>query len=185
MDEHAGGDHESANLTLHRRMHRYPDRPIQQIMFKEDDSAPTHPIEILLVEDDPSDLELTLRAFQVHQLTNTIHVVRDGVEAIEFLFHRGQYENRQGSGEPDLVLLDLNLPRMNGKEVLATIRLDPRTRQIPVIVFTSSRDDKDLQECLNLGANGYIVKPTDFGQFALAVRKMGLQWSLVAPTQAH
>jgi CheY-like chemotaxis protein len=153
-------------------------------MFKEDDSAHTHPIEILLVEDNPSDLELTLRAFQIHQLTNTIHVVRDGVEAVEFLFKKGPYANR-GSGEPDLILLDLNLPRMNGKEVLATIRSEPSTKQIPVIVFTSSRDDQDLQECLNLGANGYIVKPTDFGQFALAVRKMGLQWSLVAPSPTH
>jgi two-component system response regulator len=148
--------------------------------------APSHAIEILLVEDNPNDLELTLRAFQVHQLTNTIHVVRDGVEAIEFLFpeDRGE-EARPSAGEPDLILLDLNLPRLSGKEVLARVRADRRTRHIPVIVFTSSKDDADLQECLNLGANGYIVKPTDFGQFAVAVRKMGMQWSLIASTPAH
>lgn len=140
-----------------------------------------HPIEILLVEDNPNDLELTLRAFTVHQLTNTIHVVRDGVEALEFLFREGAGRDR-ASADPDLILLDLNLPRVSGKEVLARVRSDPRTREIPVIVFTSSRDDRDLQECLRLGANGYIVKPTDFGQFAVAVRKMGLQWSLMSST---
>jgi len=150
-------------------------------MLPPDHSA--HPIEILLVEDNPSDLELTLRAFTVHQLTNTIHVVRDGVEALEFLFREGAQHDR-ASADPDLILLDLNLPRVSGKEVLARVRSDPRTREIPVIVFTSSRDDRDLQECLNLGANGYIVKPTDFGQFAVAVRKMGLQWSLMAPTHS-
>jgi two-component system response regulator len=149
-------------------------------MVQQDHPVSTHPIEILLVEDNPNDLELTLRAFQVHQLTNTIHVVRDGVEAFEFLFHEGALAG-QPAPEPDLVLLDLGLPRVGGKEVLARIRADRRTRHIPVIVFTSSKDDRDLQECLDLGANGYIVKPTDFGQFAVAVRKMGLQWSLLAP----
>jgi two-component system response regulator len=145
------------------------------------DAPTSHPIEILLVEDNPNDLELTLRAFQVHQLTNTIHVVRDGVEALEFLFHEGALAGRPGPDEPDLILLDLNLPRVSGKEVLARVRADRRTRHIPVIVFTSSKDDRDLEDCLGLGANGYIVKPTDFGQFALAVRKMGLQWALLAP----
>ena len=153
-------------------------------MAQGDVPAAGHPIEILLVEDNPNDLELTLRAFQVHQLTNTIHVVRDGVEALEFLFHEGEFADQPNPALPDLVLLDLMLPRVNGKEVLARMRSDRRTRQIPVIVFTSSTDDRDLQECLDLGANGYIVKPTDFGQFAVAVRKMGLRWSLLAPTHS-
>jgi two-component system, response regulator len=151
-------------------------------MIHEDSFSDSHPIEILLVEDNANDLELTLRAFQVHQLTNTIHVVRDGVEAVEFLFPEGAGAGRAHREPPDLILLDLNLPRMSGREVLSRVRSDRRTRHIPVIVFTSSKDDRDLQECLNLGASGYIVKPTDFSQFALAVRKMGMQWSLMAPT---
>lgn len=135
----------------------------------------TRPIEILLVEDNPSDLELTLRAFQVHHLTNTIHVARDGDEAMQFLFG-GRIPHT-----PDLVLLDLRLPKVSGKEVLARIRAESRTAAVPVIVFTSSTEDRDFRECMTLGANSYIVKPTDFGQFALAVRRMGLQWTLLAP----
>ncbi len=137
-----------------------------------------HPIEILLVEDNPSDLELTLRAFQVHRLTNTVHVVRDGEEALQFLFGDGAPSRPL----PDLVLLDLRLPKVSGKEVLARIRAEARTAHLPVIVFTSSTEDRDFQDCMALGANAYIVKPTDFGQFALAVRRMGLQWTLLAPT---
>jgi two-component system, response regulator len=136
-------------------------------------------IEILLVEDNASDLELTLRAFQVHHLTNTVHVVRDGEQALKFLF--GDAGVAPGP-LPDLVLLDLRLPKVSGKEVLARVRAEPRTAGLPVIVFTSSTEDGDFQECMALGANAYIVKPTDFGQFALAVRRMGLQWTLLAPT---
>jgi CheY-like chemotaxis protein len=135
----------------------------------------TRPIEILLVEDNASDLELTLRAFQVHHLTNTIHVARDGDEALAFLYG-GRLDHA-----PDLVLLDLRLPKVSGKEVLAKIRGDERTAHVPVIVFTSSTEDRDFRECMALGANAYIVKPTDFGQFALAVRRMGLKWTLLAP----
>lgn len=135
-------------------------------------------IEILLVEDNASDLELTLRAFQVHHLTNTIQVARDGDEALTYLF------GGEPVRPPDLVLLDLRLPKVSGKDVLARIRGDARTAHVPVIVFTSSTEDRDFRECMALGANAYIVKPTDFGQFALAVRRMGLQWTLQAPVHS-
>ena len=141
-------------------------------------SIGVHPIEILLVEDSASDLELTLRAFQVHRLTNTVHVARDGEEALDFLLGPDAHPL------PDLVLLDLRMPKVSGKEVLARIRADQRTAHLPVIVFTSSTEDRDFKECMALGANAYILKPTDFGQFALAVRRMGLQWALLAPVHA-
>jgi len=134
------------------------------------DSDATHePIEILLVEDNPDDVQLTLHALKRHGLANRIRVVRDGAEALEFLF-------ASGADVPNVVMLDLKLPRVDGIEVLRAVRADPRTRTIPVVVLTSSAEGRDIAETYDLGANSYIVKPVDFEQFTEAVRQLGLYW---------
>jgi two-component system response regulator len=130
-------------------------------------------IELLLVEDNPSDEELTLHVLKKYNLANRIHVVRDGVEALEFLFGNGRL------GIPKMILLDLKLPKLNGLEVLGQIKADTRTKMIPVVVLTSSREDSDLAACYQLGVNSYIVKPVDFTQFTESVRQLGLYWLLV------
>jgi len=137
------------------------------------------PVEILLVEDNPNDVQLTLHALKRHRLTNRIHVVRDGAEALEFLFGTGAYGERKGTESPKLVMLDLKLPRVDGREVLQEMRADPRTKTIPVVVLTSSREERDIAEVYNLGANSYVVKPVDFEQFTEAVRQLGLYWMLL------
>lgn len=136
------------------------------------------PFEVLLVEDDPSDLKLALHAFRRHYRTTPVHVVRDGAEALEFLFRTDRYARREG-GNPHLILLDLKLPLVDGSEVLRAVKGDPRTRSIPVVVMTSSREDRDLAGCYALGANSYIVKPVDFDRFGDAVRELGLYWLLL------
>jgi two-component system, response regulator len=144
------------------------------------------PVEILLVEDNPNDVKLTLHALKRHRLTNRIHVVRDGAEALEFLFATGAYAHRQGADSPRVVMLDLKLPRVDGIEVLREIRRNPSTHTLPVVILTSSREERDITETYNLGANSYIVKPVDFDQFTEAVRQFGLYWLLLnqAPTAA-
>jgi two-component system response regulator len=124
------------------------------------------------VEDNPSDVQLTLHALGRYGLTNRIRVVRDGAEALEFLFARG-------ADLPKVVMLDLKLPRVDGIEVLRAVRANPRTRTIPVVVLTSSAEDRDIAETYGLGANSYIVKPVDFQQFTEAVRQIGLYWVLL------
>ncbi len=136
-------------------------------------------VEILLVEDNPKDVELTLHALKMYHLTNPIQVVRDGAEALEFLFCTGAYSDRQIKDGPKVVLLDLKLPKVNGLEVLEKIKADPRTRALPVVVLTSSREDRDIAQCYKLGVNSYIIKPVDFEQFAEAVRTLGLYWLLL------
>jgi two-component system response regulator len=136
-------------------------------------------VEILLVEDDPNDVELTLHALKKHNLSNPIHVVRDGAEALEFLFCIGAYANRDLKSGPKVVLLDLKLPKVNGLEVLQKVKADPRTQSIPVVVLTSSREDRDVAQCYKLGVNSYIIKPVDFEQFTEAVRTLGLYWLLL------
>jgi len=136
-------------------------------------------VEILLVEDNPDDVELTLHAFQKHNLTNRIHVVRDGAEALEFLFCTGAYADRDFQAVPQVILLDLKLPKVDGLEVLRRLKADPRTRVIPVVVLTASREERDVVESYQLGANSYIVKPADFEQFTEAVRQVGLYWLLL------
>jgi two-component system, response regulator len=133
-------------------------------------------IEILLVEDDPHDLELTLRSLQKARLANHIHVARDGVEALDFLFAEGAYAGRDPTATPRVVLLDLKLPRVDGLEVLRRIKGDARTRHVPVVVLTSSREQQDVVESYHLGVNSYIVKPVNFDRFASSVQELGLYW---------
>ena len=138
-----------------------------------------HTVEILLVEDSPSDVELTLHAFNKHNLTNKIHVVRDGAEALDFLFCTGPYASRDANARPKVILLDLKLPKVDGLEVLRRVKADNRTRSIPVVVLTSSGEERDLVESYALGVNSYIRKPVDFEQFTEAVRLVGLYWLLL------
>jgi two-component system, response regulator len=136
-------------------------------------------VEILLVEDSPHDVELTLHAFRKNNISNCIHIVNDGAQALDFLFCRGVYEHRSPDGGPQVILLDLKLPLVDGLEVLGQIKADPRTRHIPVVVLTSSREDRDLFKCYQMGVNSYIVKPVDFQQFTEAVRRIGFYWLLL------
>lgn len=136
-------------------------------------------VEILLVEDNPNDVELTLHTLRRHNLGNYVYVVRDGAEALEFIFCTGAYADRQIENSPKVVLLDLKLPKVDGLEVLRKIKADPRTQMIPVVVLTSSREERDIVESYRLGTNSYIVKPVDFGQFTEAVRQLGLYWVLL------
>ena len=143
------------------------------------------PIEILLVEDNPNDEELTLYALKKNNINNHIQVVRDGAEALEYLFCTGTYAHRQINEPPKVVLLDLKLPKMDGLEVLKKIKADERTRIIPVVVLTSSQEESDIVESYQLGVNSYIVKPVDFEQFIEAVRQLGLYWMLLNISPTH
>jgi two-component system response regulator len=136
-------------------------------------------VEILLVEDNPSDVELTLRALKKRNLANKVHVVRDGAEALEFIFSTGTYAERDINHMPKVILLDLKLPKVDGLEVLRIVKSDERTKVIPVVVLTSSKEESDLVESYRLGANSYITKPVDFDKFAQTVSEMGLYWLLV------
>jgi two-component system response regulator len=136
-------------------------------------------IEILLVEDDSNDVELTLHAFNKNKFTNRIHVVRDGAEALEFLFSSGASAGGDLHYKPKLILLDLKLPKVDGMEVLRRIKSDERTRSIPVVILTSSREERDIVESYRLGVNSYITKPVDFEKFTETVRQLGLYWLLL------
>jgi two-component system, response regulator len=136
-------------------------------------------VEILLVEDNPEDVEITLRAFQKHHLTNKVHVVRDGEEALECLFGTGRYAGSHAREKPRLILLDLKLPKVDGLEVLQKCKADPRTRTIPIVVLTSSREECDVVQSYNFGVNSYLVKPVDFSHFTEAVRQLGLYWMVL------
>ena len=131
---------------------------------------------ILLVEDNPDDEALTLRAFRKNNMKNRIVVVRDGEEALDFLFYRGAYATRDPDEVPEIVLLDLKLPKIDGLEVLRQIRADLRTRLLPVVILTSSKEEQDLIEGYSQGANSYVRKPVDFNQFVEAVKQLGLYW---------
>lgn len=136
-------------------------------------------VEILLVEDDPRDAELTIRALKRRNTANRIHHVKDGAEAIDFLFAHGAYAGRDVSASPKVVLLDLKLPKVSGPEVLRRLRSDDRTKAIPVVVLTSSQEEADLKECYALGVNSYVVKPVEFDHFSKAVAELGMYWILV------
>jgi CheY-like chemotaxis protein len=136
-------------------------------------------IEVLLVEDNPTDAELTLRALRGKGLRNSFVVARDGQEALDFLFAQGAYADRNMGEGPKLVLLDLRLPKVDGIEVLRKIKSDERTKKIPVVVLTSSRQEPDIEKCYQLGANSYIVKPVDFDKLVEAVSELGVYWLLL------
>ena len=131
---------------------------------------------ILLVEDNPDDAKLSLRAFKRNKMLNPIVVARDGVEALDFLFARGAYAERAGKAPPTLIILDLKLPKLDGLGVLKAIRGDARTRLIPVVILTSSKEEQDLIQSYSLGANSYVRKPVDFTEFMEAVRLLGIYW---------
>lgn len=135
--------------------------------------------DILLVEDNATDMELTVRALRRHHIANRVDVVRDGAEALDFIFCRGRYAHRKAEDIPRVILLDLKLPKVHGLEVLRQIKSNPATKAIPVVVLTSSHEDRDLVESYRLGVNSYIVKPVDFLQFSDAIRQLGLYWLLL------
>ena len=133
---------------------------------------------ILLADDNENDLELTQRALEQHRLANEVVVVRDGAEALDFLYHRGNFAIRN-SADPIVVLLDIKMPKVSGLEVLEKMKADSQLRFIPVVMLTSSRQGPDVEECYRLGANAYVVKPVDFGQFADAVKTIGKFWAVI------
>ena len=137
------------------------------------------PVEILLVEDNPEDMELTIRALRKARLANHIQVARDGAEALEFIFAEGRYAGRDPTDLPKLILLDLKLPLVDGLEVLQRIKADPRTYSIPTVVLTSSKEQSDVIASYRLGVNSYIVKPVEFESFAKAVQELGMYWLLL------
>lgn len=134
---------------------------------------------ILLVEDNPDDEALTLRAMHKNRLTNPVVVAHDGVEALDYLFATGEYANRDATDLPAVILLDLKLPKLDGLEVLRRLRANERTRLIPVVVLTTSNEEKDIVNSYSLGANSYVRKPVDFEQFTDAVGKLGMYWLLI------
>ncbi len=136
-------------------------------------------VEILLVEDNPNDVKLAMHAFKTHKIANRVHVVRDGAEALEFIFCTDRYADRKIENGPKMILLDLKLPLVDGIEVLRRTKADSRTRSIPIVVMTSSREDRDIVESYKLGVNSYIVKPVDFGQFTETVKQLGYYWLLL------
>jgi CheY-like chemotaxis protein len=133
---------------------------------------------ILLVEDDKRDVELTLTALEENRLANEVVVVRDGAEALDYLFRRGLFKLRR-EGNPAVVLLDLKLPKVNGLEVLAQLKTNPELRKVPVVMLTSSAEEPDLKNAYDLGVNAYVVKPVDFQEFVRALREIGLFWAVI------
>ena len=136
-------------------------------------------VEILIVEDNPRDAELTLRALKKNNLANHLLIAQDGAEALDFFFCRGKFENRSISNSPKVVLLDLKLPKVSGLEVLRVVKADKRTAHIPIVIVTSSNQEPDMKEAYELGANSYVVKPVDFDQFINAMSSLGMYWLLV------
>ena len=138
-----------------------------------------HQVQILLVEDNPNDVKLALHAFKRHNLANDVHVVRDGAEALEFIFGTGRYAGRNAASGPKLILLDLKLPLVDGIEVLRRIKSDEQARITPVVVMTSSNEERDMVASYELGVNSFIRKPVDFNQFSESVRQLGYYWLLL------
>jgi two-component system response regulator len=141
-----------------------------------------HDIEILLVEDSAEDAHLVIRALKKNNLGNNIMHLQDGAEALDFIFAKGKFEGRKVEDKPRLILLDLKMPKVDGLQVLKAIKTDERTCSIPVVIMTSSRHDKDLEESYKLGVNSYVVKPVSFENFARAVADLGIYWLMVNQT---
>lgn len=140
-------------------------------------------VDILLVEDNADDVEMTLRAFKKARFTNRVHVVGDGAEALDYIFCRGKHIKRDSKERPHVILLDLNLPKVSGLEVLRRIKAEKRTRKIPVVILTVSQKDQDIAECRRLGVETYIVKPVDFQRLSQATPRLHLDWALVKPAE--
>ena len=140
---------------------------------------------ILLVEDNADDEELTMRALRKHSISNEIVVARDGVEALDFLFGTGAHSGRDLNAQPELVLLDLKLPKLDGLEVLKRVRADPRTRLLPIVILTSSKEQQDIVNGYGFGANSYVRKPVDFEQFLDSVKQLGLYWLVLNEQPSH
>lgn len=146
--------------------------------------ADSAPVEILLVEDNPDDVVVTLRAFKTARFLNHVHVVNDGAEALDYVFCRGKYAERNAAPRPFVVLLDLNLPKINGIEVLRRMKADPQTKDIPTIILTVSQKSEDIAECQKLGAFSYIVKPVDLSKLIRATSPHNLNWALLKSSEA-
>lgn len=136
-------------------------------------------IEVLLVEDNAGDAEMAIRALRKSNLANSVLHLDDGAKALDFIFAEGTYADREIENTPNVILLDLKMPRINGLQVLKRLKSDPRTKNIPVVMLTSSREDPDIEECYSLGANGYVVKPLEFDEFHKAISGLGLFWMIV------
>lgn len=138
-----------------------------------------HEYEIVIVEDSPHDAELMVRSLKKNRLANSLIVLEDGEQALDFIFRRGQYADRDLSGTPKVIFLDLKLPKVDGLEVLKQVKSNEQTRKIPVVIVTSSKEDPDIATAYNLGANSYVVKPVDFGNFVKAITQLGLYWLVI------
>jgi len=138
-----------------------------------------HEFEIVIVEDNPNDAELMVRSLEKNLLANSLIVLEDGEQALDFIFCRGQYADRDLSGSPKVIFLDLKLPKVNGLEVLKQVKSNEQTRKIPVIIITSSKEDPDIVTAYNLGANSYVVKPVNFNNFAEIIKQLGLYWLVI------
>jgi two-component system, response regulator len=138
-----------------------------------------NPVEILIVEDNPNDAELTLRALKKNNLANEVYVAEDGQEALDFIFCKGEFASRSMATPLKVIFLDLKLPKISGLEVLAALKADPRTKKLPVVIITSSKEDPDIHAAYELGANSYVVKPVDFNEFISAMQSTGFFWLLV------
>jgi two-component system response regulator len=136
-------------------------------------------LEIILIEDNPDDAALTIRALKKQNLANKLIHLKDGVEALDFIYGKGTYAERSMVNTPKVILLDLKMPKVNGLEVLGKLKSDPLTKHIPVVILTSSAEDPDIKECYKLGANSYIIKPVDFDNFAKTVVDLGLYWMVL------
>jgi CheY-like chemotaxis protein len=150
-----------------------------------DEDLNRHRVDILLVEDNADDVEMTLHSFKLARFANRIHVVSDGPEALDYLFCRGEYKQRSPGQGPQLILLDLSLPKLSGLEVLRLIKADDRTSQLPVVILTSSSAKADIAECRRLGAIAFITKPVNWQDFGVAIKKFDLNWALLKPTAAR
>jgi CheY-like chemotaxis protein/DNA-binding XRE family transcriptional regulator len=159
-----------------------PDFKIERLFAPKGSGRERKLMDVLLVEDNADDADLALHAFKQARFANEIHVVRDGVEALDYLFCRGAYVGRPATEDPQLILLDLNLPKMSGLEVLRRIKSEKRTRSIPVIVLTVSQKDSDVAECEQLGVKTYIVKPLDFQRLSRVTPQLSLDWGLLIPS---
>jgi CheY-like chemotaxis protein len=137
------------------------------------------PVEILIVEDNPNDAELTLRALKKHNLANDLYVAEDGQEALDFIFCKGKFASRQQSKPLKVIFLDIKLPKVSGLEVLKEIKSNPETKKLPVVIVSSSKQDPDIRKAYELGANGYVAKPVEFSDFIKAIENTGLYWLLV------